>query len=598
VRAKNALRWLGLALWCSQFALLDGFAPTVRSALANVVFLASSVTFSIGVFLLTRTRWARVIAAVGYAAFLVIQGGAVRFYHAPLDRQIVESAIAAMADVRPVVLQFTKTIIFGFTVAFGLQYLALSWLHQNHRPVRSSVPLGWLAALGSAILQALMGFSKATPEFRLVNAASGVHAAKPKSQAVEITLPVFTSVLPRVPAVLFVFGESLRASDYCAAPVPDCPLAPQVNALLPNRVALSKLRSVASYTAISVGAVFTGRLQLASQPELAAAPTLFDFLKATRHAGQRPYSVYYSGQWSTIFERPDTVSAVDRHLDVEDIFGRSIANTDEIYMEGVDRRLMDRFTLDLPSFGPQPFLTLHLSGTHVPYFMDPNDAPFKPYGTVVSWAAMPELHRTYQNAIRAQDVQVARAIRAFVAAQGSAPWLVLFTSDHGEAFGEHHAIHHGQNLYNEQTHVPGFVAWGNGALSERQIDNLKAHRDAPTTHLDILPTFLDLLGLWDVPLLSPYRNKMPGSSWLEPVQPGPRALPITNCSASYTCPLNAWGMLGDKHSVIAQPWDTRFLCVDLESQESALVEHPECDRLRAASHAYYPKLPNGEPNPN
>ena len=175
---------------------------------------------------------------------------------------------------------------------------------------------------------------------------------------------------------------------------------------------------------------------------------------------------------------------------------------------------------------------------------------------------------------------------------------MLFTSDHGEAFGEHRAIHHGQNLFDEQIHVPGFVAWGNGALSEVQARDLRAHAAAPTSHLDLLPTLLDLYGVYDSVVLEGHRKELLGSSLLRPAPTAPRALPISNCSAGYRCPLNTWGMLGDSHALIAQAWDGDYACMPLLANEnaSAPVVNAECTRLREASKRYFERQPNGAPN--
>ena len=65
--------------------------------------------------------------------------------------------------------------------------------------------------------------------------------------------------------------------------------------------------------------------------------------------------------------------------------------------------------------------------------------------------------------------------------------LVILTSDHGEAFYEHHAIGHGGCLHNEVTRVP-LVLWepGRGASGRSGV--------AAST-VDILPTVLDYAGL-------------------------------------------------------------------------------------------------------
>lgn len=592
------LQRFALTLFASQFAVFylllassESFGRSLTYAVLSVVLCAS---LALG---MARARVSRAILALIVAAILVTQASATRFYHAPLNRQLLASALFALSDVKPVVMALLPKVFAAGTFVFAVEFAILSLVArgpERSRGVRLAIGAMAATSIGCA---AVLGLAHASPELRMVDAARALMSRQHRVVRADAPiLPLFPSSRSKAPSILFLFGESIRASDYCASPIPDCMLAPRVNALLPDRIGLHKMRSIASYTAISVGAVFTGRTQLAAQPELAQAPTLFDLTQATRFGDTKPFSVYYTGQWSTIFERPTTLEATDRHIDVEGLFGRTIENNDAIYMEGIDRKLVDRFVQDLPSFAQPMVATLHWAGTHVPYYMDPSDAPFKPYGTAVTWSGMPELHRTYQNAIRAQDAQMARAIEAFVAAQGTRPWVVVFTSDHGEAFGEHHAIHHGQNLYNEQTHVPTYIAWGNGALAPEQIAHLRAHEDLPTSHLDILPTLLDVLGIWESALLDSWRARMPGHSLLQAPVRTPRAIPISNCSAGFPCPMNTWGMLGDTHSYIAQAWDGWFLCVDLESPESAVVQHPECDHLREASKQYFPLQPNGKPN--
>lgn len=64
--------------------------------------------------------------------------------------------------------------------------------------------------------------------------------------------------------------------------------------------------------------------------------------------------------------------------------------------------------------------------------------------------------------------------------------LVLLTSDHGEAFGEHGTYFHARNVYEELAHVPLF-AFG-AKVVPREIAE-------PVTLIDLAPTILDLFGL-------------------------------------------------------------------------------------------------------
>lgn len=74
----------------------------------------------------------------------------------------------------------------------------------------------------------------------------------------------------------------------------------------------------------------------------------------------------------------------------------------------------------------------------------------------------------------------------FVEAQ---PWAartaIVVTADHGEAFGEHNLTRHAHEVYEELVRVPLFVRLPGAA--PRKID-------APRSHVDLAPTFVELLG--------------------------------------------------------------------------------------------------------
>ncbi len=66
--------------------------------------------------------------------------------------------------------------------------------------------------------------------------------------------------------------------------------------------------------------------------------------------------------------------------------------------------------------------------------------------------------------------------------------LVVFTSDHGEEFGEHGGMGHGQSVYEELVHVPLMFYWPRGIPEARRVDQ-------PVSIVDIYPTLLELAGV-------------------------------------------------------------------------------------------------------
>ncbi|WP_169975783.1 sulfatase [Tautonia rosea] len=63
--------------------------------------------------------------------------------------------------------------------------------------------------------------------------------------------------------------------------------------------------------------------------------------------------------------------------------------------------------------------------------------------------------------------------------------IVIVTSDHGEAFGEHGLFGHGVSLYEDQLHVPLLIVAPGLAPNAQTIDRVVSLRDLPATILDL-----------------------------------------------------------------------------------------------------------------
>jgi len=66
--------------------------------------------------------------------------------------------------------------------------------------------------------------------------------------------------------------------------------------------------------------------------------------------------------------------------------------------------------------------------------------------------------------------------------------LVVLTSDHGEAFGEHGFAGHGYSVFSEEVQVPLIFGWGGEEHEAQRAAGL-------ARQIDVLPTILDLLGV-------------------------------------------------------------------------------------------------------
>lgn len=584
--------WLSVALsiaGAGQFAALDltlwggarSFQPEVLGGLVASVAVGGLVVGRV------QSRFGRAALALAASVVVVSQVAYYRYYHAPLDAQVILAARFSWADVRPVLLDALP--LFGLVVSLvaAVEFWVLA------RAQRVPVPRLVLAGLALAGWILAGSPHRSTAEVRAVHALAALITAKEASAAaMRPDLPGIGSSREQLPDVLLVIAESIRASDACQ--LGSCTTGRALASALPEAVVFSEARSLASYTTVALSALVTGVPQTTPAKLLAKTPDLFDFARAVRLRKTR-YSIHYwSAQLPGAIGRGPLETVADEVIDAEVLLGRKTSTIEDSLDAKLDRRIAEHCERSARKVRQPRLIVMHLAGTHTPYFFDEHDAPFGPWQRKVTWSGLERLHNAYLNALYEQDKSVARCVKAFRASTGKRPWMVVYTSDHGEAFGEHNAIHHGQNLYDEQIRVPCIVAHGNGALTPREAAALRAYESKPVTHADLLPTLLDAWGVFGHFALRGFVRQMPGRSLLKsPVAHAP--VPITNCTETFRCPLNTWGVLGNNRKLVAQVWDGAWRCIQLEGGERE-VDRAQCRDLIDRACAVFPNLPSGDAN--
>ncbi len=122
---------------------------------------------------------------------------------------------------------------------------------------------------------------------------------------------------------------------------------------------------------------------------------------------------------------------------------------------------------------------------------DPADVEVRPY-----LPDIPQIREDladFYGAIKFMDRMVGEVLRALDETGLADNTIVVFTSDHGASF-----MHSKATLYDGGTKVPWIMRWPEGLPAGREIDGL-------SSHIDITPTLLDLLGM-------PVRDWMQGES--------------------------------------------------------------------------------------
>ncbi len=305
-----------------------------------------------------------------------------------------------------------------------------------------------------------------------------------------LSVPTIATSGPRR-SVLFVVTESVRATDVCSVPTPECATTPFTNALLPHRYGFSQMRALDSTTAVSVAVLWSGMPPTATRRVLHEAPLVWEYAHAagfdTAYWTAQNLLFANAGTWLEGLPIAHRISGTD-------------LDPNATYEIGADDgKLVDAALRDLPAMvaAPSPFVgVVHLSNTHFPYFIDNADAPFQPQSTAYGAGDGDSVHNRYRDAIHRQDAIVARLVRGVRGMPGGDHVAIVFISDHGEQIRERGAVGHTWGVYDEEVRVPFWIDLPEATLAPKQVERLRAlethpgdgarcpsHRPRPHGHL-------------------------------------------------------------------------------------------------------------------
>ena len=386
-----------------------------------------------------------------------------------------------------------------------------------------------------------------------------------------IAVPASTAAPARQRNVLLIIGESLRAGDVCSVPADPtgaaCDRTPFTNRALPDRFGFRQMRSLDSTTALSVATMLTGLGPAEARAALLSAPLLFEYAHA---AGLD--TGFWTSQNLLYANAGRFLDGTPLHTFVSGTELEPYAD----YLDGADdARLLRRVAADLRALREPYLAVMQLANTHFPYVVDAHDLPFS---GAHDWRTMDAFGRTavrYADALHRQDKLLAR----FLAALPRERTVVIFISDHGEQIGEHGRTGHTWTEYDEEVHVPMWIDAAPGTLTDGEARTLAAMRDVPLTQLDVAPTVLDLLGLWQ----ADRRRAMLGVSLLRGAPAPDRALVMTNCSELFSCSSPNWGILRGSRKLFASEDDHAWHCFDVATDpgEEHDLGEGACRDLRA-----------------
>lgn len=391
--------------------------------------------------------------------------------------------------------------------------------------------------------------------------------------------------------VLFILQESVRADVSCnehrAEPDPDC-ATPFSDRAAPHRLPLLQLRANASTTAISISDIWSGIPSSHGWPLLLSVPLLWDYAHAAGYdtAYWTSQNVMFGSMRLYVQDFPVSHRAVATELDTWADFDAG-AN---------DALLTDRAITDFDELREPFFAVVHYSNAHYPYVYDEKRAPFQPSEFNKSAAKNDEFFNYYKNVVYLSDLAVGRLLEHVRGSERGKRTVVIYTSDHAESFREHWQLGHTSSLYDEEIHVPGWIDAPPGTLSEGERQSLVAAKEQFVWHLDLGPTMLDLLGLWDCPEMAPFRRRMVGHPITRPERTmGP--VPLNNCAWIWECAFRNWGMMRGPMKVEAREWDNEFHCFDVRRDplEQHNLGERACGSLADIARAWFGPMPRQSP---
>jgi len=583
---------------------IAAFPPKYLASYAFAVLeggLLWGVLLALGAARRGALRW------LGAAAFVALVtasvGGQIYFYRQYSTYLNLDATLFGTSMADSVVDQidadrsnFLRAMLPTAAVAIGLVALARRLLRLRRRTARLGGLVAPLALLGVLTLpcsyRAVQG---STPDVLYFHAIGGLLQnmtgikklpdVRPKRRTPP-PLPRLRAS-PRAPrSVLFVLTESVRADMGCPAYVESCPAMPFTNRALPSRMPLAQLRSNATTTAIELAVLWSGLEPDAGREPLHSAPVLFDFARAAglRTAYWTSHHMMFANSRLWVQDLP-----LDRHCHATTL--DPLADIDN---GASDALLAERVLSELPGLEEPFFAVAHFGNTHVPYKIDPADAPFQPALASKAEADNAAYKNYYANAVYLQDRAIARVLEGVRKSPLGPRTVIVYTSDHGEHFREHGQLGHTGSVFDVELHVPGWVDAPDGTLTGEERAAVASYAEAPTFHTDLAPTMLDLLGLWDEPGVAPFRARMVGGSLLRPGRPL-ATLALSNCSGVWGCAFENWGVMRGTRKLHAREWDADWLCHDVVADPSELRPSPPddaaCAALRREALARFGALP-------
>jgi arylsulfatase A-like enzyme len=300
------------------------------------------------------------------------------------------------------------------------------------------------------------------------------------------------------PDLVLFLADTFRADNLAAwggaqGVAPDQGVAPELDRAAARGLRFLQARSASSWTLPSISTLLTGIYPPqhgAVDKDLSLSRDLTTIAEVLRRAGYRTGAITDRAFFSQAY-------GLEQGFDWFVEFPNAEWN--------LDRTLDEALAFLGRDDGRPTFLVVHTYRTHMPYRQGPDEDPgpwdelyaegrarftaekrSADLATKIYLSLVDRFRALYLGAVRDLDLGFGRFFRELEDRRTLENGYLVFTSDHGEAFGENGAVQHGADLFEAKLRVPLFVL-GPGVEpgEDTQLASL----------VDLAPTFASLAGL-------------------------------------------------------------------------------------------------------
>jgi arylsulfatase len=293
------------------------------------------------------------------------------------------------------------------------------------------------------------------------------------------------------PNVIFILLESVSAERIGAYGY-NRNITPNIDHLAKNGILFENVYATATHSDYAQPAYLSSRYMLSNRYR--------NFFKEKQER-KNAWEIFKNENYSTAYisSQNDLWAGMNEYFNLEslDKYSYSLTDGKTDYGTGLaekdyDHKTMDEALLWINKTNKQKpfFLYTNLQATHVPMDYPEEYAHYKPDKISAAGFFYPNSISTtlnrYDNSLKYVDLQIGRLLESLKEREILNNTVIIISADHGHDFLKRHNTEgHGLSVYNEELKVPLIFFFPD--LKPKQIKS-------PVSHIDVLPTVIDILG--------------------------------------------------------------------------------------------------------